>query len=129
MVADPISDFISNIKNANFAGKESVTFFHSSIKEAIADVLVREGFVKSCSKKKKNNKFDIELSYNADKSPKIKEVKRMSKPSRRMYVNASEVTPFKNGYGRVFLTTSKGIMTDKDIKKEKIGGEILFKIW
>jgi small subunit ribosomal protein S8 len=129
MVTDPISDLIINIKNANFAGKESISIFHSKLKEAIAEVLVKEGYVKAVSKKKKSNKFDITLAYDANGKSKIREISRMSKPSRRMYFGADEIKPFKNGYGRVIISTSKGIVTDKEAKKQKLGGETLFKIW
>ncbi len=129
MVADPISNFIINIKNANFAGKESVSIFHSNLKEAIADLMVKEGFIKAVSKKKKTNKFDITLAYAENGKAKIREIQRISKPSKRVYFGAGEIKPFKNGYGRVILSTSKGVMTDKEAKKQKLGGELLFKIW
>jgi len=129
MVTDPISDLIIKIKNANFAGKESVSIFHSKLKEAVAEVMVKEGFVKAVSKKKKTNQFDITLAYTEDGKAKIREIKRVSKPSRRIYFGADEIKPFKNGFGRVILSTSKGIMTDKEAKKQKLGGEILFKVW
>ena len=129
MVADPISNFIINIKNANFAGKESVSIFHSNLKEAIADLMVKEGFIKAVSKKKKTNKFDITLAYAENGKAKIREIQRISKPSKRVYFGADEIKPFKNGYGRVILSTSKGVMTDKEAKKQKLGGELLFKIW
>lgn len=129
MVVDPISDFIISIKNANNAGKESVSVFYSKLKEAISKILLKEGFIKDFSKKKKTNKFDITLSYDKDGKARIREIERISKPSKRVYFGSDEIKPFKNGYGRIFLSTSKGIMTDKEARKENLGGEALFKIW
>jgi small subunit ribosomal protein S8 len=129
MVIDPISNFVNGIKNANTAGKETVEFYNSKIKEAIAKVLLKEGFIKEISKKKKSNRIEITLAYSEGNIPKITGIQRVSKQSKRVYENHKEIRTFLNGFGRTIFSTPKGILTDRDARKEKIGGEVLFKIW
>lgn len=129
MVIDPISNFVNGIKNANKAGKETVEFFNSKIKTAIADALSKAGYIGEISKKKKSNKIEVTLAYTEDKEPKITGIERVSKQSRRVYESYKEIRPFMNGFGRSFFSTPKGILTDKEARKEKVGGEVLFKIW
>lgn len=130
MVTDPISDLIIKIKNGNNAGLDTIIIPHSNLKEAVANLLAKEGFVGAVTKRKrKEHKFmEIGLVYEG-KSPKINGVQRISKPSRRLYWNVREIKPFKNGYGVYVFSTPKGILTDKEAKKQNVGGEILFKIW
>lgn len=128
MVTDPIADFIIRIKNAGKAGKESVLLPYSKVKEAIANVLVSEGYLKSVSKKKNNSALELVLNYHNGES-KIKEVERISKTSRRVYCGFEDIHPMKGGFGKTIFSTPKGILTDRQAIKEKVGGEILFKIW
>ena len=101
---------------------------YSKLKEAIGNLLVDSGYIKSVSKKKKNNTLEVEL--NSKKSAKfIMGVIRVSKPSRRIYEKAGTIYPFRRGFGMAVISTSKGLMTDKQAIKEKVGGEVLFKIW
>jgi len=127
---DPISDMIVQIKNASAAHKESVVLPYSKLKLAILDTLMKEGFVKSFGKKgKKVVKFiEVALAYENDE-PKIHEVQRISKSSRRVYQKAKDIRGVKNGFGILVLSTPKGIMSDKMARAEKVGGEALFKIW
>ena len=127
---DPISNMIVQIKNAGVVGRESVVLPYSKIKENIANVLVKEGFVKSVEKKshKGHPALSIEL-FIENRTPKVKGVKRISKTSKRIYKKSSELRPIKNGYGLLVLSTPKGIMSGKDARKEKLGGEVLFSIW
>ena len=127
MVTDTIGDFINRLKNANFVGKDIVSMYSSKKKEAIADALVRAGFVKSFSKNGKM--MEVVLSYKSDKSSKIKGVQRISKPSRRIYQGSKDIKPFKSGFGAVIFSTPAGILSNKEASKQKVGGEILFKIW
>ncbi len=129
MVTDTIGDLIIQVKNANRVGKESISLYSSTIKESIAKALERAGFVKSVSKSKNGKMLEIALSYKYDKTPKVTGVQRISKPSRRIYKGSAELKPFKNGFGSVIVSTPKGILTDKEAVKEKIGGEVMFKIW
>lgn len=129
MVTDKIGDLIIRIKNANLVKKESISLYSSKLKEAVAKALVSAGFVKSVSKTKNGKELVIELSYKADKTPRIENVQRLSKPSRRIYKTFSEIKPFKNGFGATIFSTPKGILSDKEARKEKVGGEAMFRIW
>lgn len=127
---DPIADMIIRLKNASISKKESVVLPYSQLKLAILDVLLKEGFVKSFGKKgKKVVKFiEVGLAY-TDGRPKITGVDRVSKTSKRIYQKAKDIRSVKSGYGALILSTPKGIMSDKTARKEKVGGEALFKIW
>ena len=129
MVTDIIGDFIIRIKNANLAGKESVSVYSSRNKAAIADVLLRTGYIKSFINNGTGKTIDVVLNYKSDKSPKITDVQRISKPSRRVYQKSSEIRPFKSGFGATILSTPAGILSNREAVKQKVGGEILFKIW
>ena len=127
---DPIADMIVRIKNASDAEKKSVVFPYSKLKLAILETLMKEGFIKSFSKKgKKIAKFiEVVLVYE-DGMPKIQDVERVSKASKRIYYKAKNVKKVKNGFGAMILSTPKGIMTDKMAREANMGGEALFKIW
>ena len=128
MVTDPVSDLIIRLKNAGKVKKESVFLPYSKLKEAIATVLVAEGYLKSVSKKKTSPVLEVVLNYHNGES-KIKEVERVSKPSRRIYKGFEDIHPNKGGFGKSIFSTPKGILTDRQAIKEKVGGELMFKIW
>jgi small subunit ribosomal protein S8 len=128
MVTDPVSDLIIQIKNAGKVRKESVLLPYSKLKEAIANVLVAEGYLKSASKKKTSPTLELVLNYHNGES-KVKEVQRISKPSRRIYKGFEDIHPMKGGFGKTIFSTPKGILTDRQAIKERVGGEVLFKIW
>lgn len=128
MVTDPVSDLIIRLKNAGKVRKESVLLPYSKLKEAIANVLVAEGYLKSVTKKKTAPVLEVVLNYQNGES-KIKEVQRISKPSRRIYKGFADIHPMKGGFGKTLFSTPKGILTDRQAIKEKVGGEVLFKIW
>jgi len=127
---DPIADMITRIKNAQISGQSSAIFPYSKMKFDLAMILQKEGFLKNVSKKGKKitKSIEVELVYEDDR-PKISGVERVSKPSRRMYVESRNIKPVKNNLGRLIISTSKGLMTDSEARKSKIGGEALFKIW
>ena len=127
---DQIADLLNRIKNAGTAGQKVAVAPHSTFKEAIVALLQKEGFVKAFSKKgKKVGKFlEVELAFVGDE-PRIKGVLRISRPSKRVYVKSGESRSVRQGYGMLVLSTPKGIMGDKEARKEKVGGEALFKIW
>jgi small subunit ribosomal protein S8 len=129
MVTDIIGDFIIRIKNANLANKEVVSMYSSKNKVAVADALARAGYIKSFSKNSTDKMLDIVLNYKSDKSAKITGVERISKPSRRIYQGSSEIKPFKNGFGAIIISTPNGVLSNKEAVKQKVGGEVLFKIW
>lgn len=130
MVTDPISDLIIRIKNAGPVRKETVTLSYSKLKHAIAEVLKNHKFVSSVEVKGKGieSTLEIGVAYDGIK-PRVSGVERVSKSSRRIYKGATEIASVKNGFGSLILSTSKGIMTDKEARKAKVGGEALFKIW
>lgn len=118
------------IKNANRALRESVVFPHSKFTFAIAQKLSKEGFVGAITTKTRKGRpvFEVAL-LSTERQPKITDIERVSKLSRRMYAGFADVQPVKNGRGVLLLSTPKGILTDKEARKEHVGGEVLFSIW
>lgn len=131
MTTDPIANMIISLKNAAQVQKETVVVPFSNIKLAIARCLEQNGYLTQSQKKtEKKNMPVIEMKLKLDHlGAAIHEVKRVSKPSRRVYKALKELTPVKNGTGILVLSTPKGIMSDKEAKKEQVGGEALFMIW
>ena len=127
---DQISNMIIMLKNGGMAGKESVAFPYSKLKNAIALCLEKEGYVSSVAKKTKKGQpmLEVGLIY-VDKKPKVKEVERISKQSRRVYFGMKDINTVRNGSGLLVLSTPKGILSGKEARKEQVGGEALFKIW
>ena len=127
---DPIADMIIRMKNASDSRKESVVFPCSKLRLPILECLMKEGFIQYFGKKgKKAVKFiEVVLSYQDD-LPRISNVTRMSKSSKRIYNKSKDIRKVKNGIGVLILSTSKGIMTDRQAREANIGGEALFKIW
>ncbi len=128
MVTDPIADLITRLKTAGKVHKETVVLPYSKLKEAIAKVLVAEGYLKSASQKKTSSNLEVVLNYHNGEC-KIQEVQRISKPSRRIYKGFEDIHPMKGGFGKTIFSTPKGILTDRQAIREKVGGEVLFKIW
>ncbi|MEK7176100.1 MAG: 30S ribosomal protein S8 [Patescibacteria group bacterium] len=127
---DNISNMIIAIKNAGFAGHESVNVPYSKLKNSIALVLKKEGFLKSSEIRAEKGKKVLAISlFSENRIPKIKGIERISKPSKRIYKKASEMRPVKSGYGALIVSTSAGIMSGKEARKSKLGGEALFSIW
>ncbi len=118
------------MKNGSLAGKESISVPFSKMKEAIAACLKEEGYIKDFSKKVKKGQplLEIGLIY-TDKQPKITEVERVSKQSRRVYFGMSDIHSVRNGSGLLVMSTPKGILSGKRARKEQVGGEALFKMW
>jgi len=130
MVTDPISDFIIRIKNSSDAKKSSVIVSYSKYAESVAHALKKAGYISKVEKKGKDFTRDLELSLiYSDNGPRIHGAERISKPSRRIYLKSSDIRMYRSGFGNSFISTSKGIMTDVEAKKNKVGGEVLFKIW
>ena len=127
---DSISNMIIVMKNGSIAGKESVAVPYSKMKNAIALCLKKEGYVTEISKKVKKGQplLEMGLVY-VDKKPKITEVERVSKQSRRVYFGMKDIHSVRNGTGLLVLSTPKGIMSGKEARKEQVGGEALFRIW
>lgn len=127
---DQIANMMNMIKNANRAEHEVASFPYSKIKHSIADCLLKEGYISSVNKKMKKGFpiLEVGLVY-VDGTPKVTGVERISKSSRRVYKGVKDIKSVRNGYGTMVLTTPKGILTDKQARKEMVGGEALFKIW
>jgi small subunit ribosomal protein S8 len=129
---DPIGDLITKIKNANGAGHATVVVPYSKMKAAVLEVLEKEGYVKGISKKGKkvNKAIEVGLVYDEErKAPRITGVERVSKLSKRVYQKSKDIRAVRSRFGTLILTTPKGILTDKEARAEKVGGEALFKIW
>ncbi|MEI8174809.1 MAG: 30S ribosomal protein S8 [bacterium] len=127
---DSISNMLIVMKNGSLAGKATVSFPYSKIKNAIAECLKKEGYISSISKKIKNNQpiLEVGLIYK-DENPRISEVERVSKQSRRVYFGMKDIHKVRNGSGLLVLSTPKGILSGKDARHEQVGGEALFMIW
>jgi len=127
---DPISDMLTIIRNAQAVRKETVNVPFSNLKYEIAKVLEKEGFLKKVGKqgKKTRKKIEIILKYDSG-APVISGLKRISKPGQRIYKKRREIKRVKGGYGKTIISTSKGLMTDREAKKQKLGGEIICEIW
>ena len=130
MITDPISNFIVSIRNASDARKTSVEVPYSALKESIAHVLAKGGYLSTIEKKGKKavKTLEVGIVY-MGAEPRIQGVERISKPSRRIYQKAKDIRMFKSGFGNTVLSTPKGILLDIDARKHKVGGEVLFKIW
>lgn len=129
-MVDTIAQLIIGLKNGNKAGKVSVAFPYSKFREAILESLKSAGFVGPISKKGKKvvKSLEVELKYE-NGQPKIEDVQQVSKYSRRVYVKSDKANSVRNGYGVLLVSTPNGILTDKEARKQKVGGEALFKIW
>lgn len=127
---DPISDMLTRIRNGQAASKKFITMPASQKKMKIANLLVEEGFIKSCSTDEADAKpvMKIELKYAGNK-PVIDSVKRISKPSRRIYRSSQDLPKVQGGFGIAVVSTSKGVMTDRAARKLGIGGEIICEIY
>lgn len=128
---DSISNLIITIKNASTRGLESVSIPFSNMSLAILEVLEKEGYVSTIKKvgKKVSKTLEVGIVYDEEHRPRVSGVLRVSKFSKRTYSGFKELRPVKSGYGKMILTTPKGIMTDIEAKKQRVGGETLFKIW
>lgn len=127
-------DFLIRIKNAAHAGRESVTAPFSNMDLAIAKLLVAEGYLKSADKRVIGRKNFIEavIAYEEGargKKPVLTDFKFTSKPSRHIYSGYRELKPVRQRFGTAFVSTPKGVLTAKDAKREKVGGEYLFEVW
>jgi len=127
---DPIADFINRIKNASAAGLASTNVPSSKMAAAIAEILKKKGFIKSFTLPKTTQKtIEVEIAYKEGGEPQVLGARRVSKLSRRVYRKAKDLRPIRRGFGTAILSTPKGLMTDIEARKAKLGGEVLFEIW
>ena len=127
---DSISNMIIMMKNGSLANLASVSIPYSKMKEAILDCLKKEGYVGEYSKKVKKGQpvLEVNLIY-TDSKPRISEVERISKQSRRVYYGMKDIHSVRSGSGLLVLSTPKGILSGKVARKEQVGGEALFRLW
>ena len=128
---DPIADMLTRIRNANTAKHQTVDIPASNMKKSIADILVKEGYIKSVEeiKDEKQGILRVTLKYQENGERVISGLKRISKPGLRIYASKDELPQVLNGLGTALISTSKGIKTDKEARKENLGGEVLAYIW
>ncbi len=129
--SDPIGDMIARIKNAQVRNHKKIELPSSNFKIKIADVLKNEGFIIDYTiEKKESNKTDlkINLKYNSG-SPVISQIERISKPGRRIFSSAASLPRINNGLGIAIISTPKGVMSDIDARKQKLGGEVICKVF
>lgn len=130
-ITDVIADMLTRIRNANSAKHESVDIPASSVKKAIADILVEEGYINGYQiiEDGKQGIIRVSLKYGAGKKRVIQGLRRVSKPGLRIYTSCEDMPRVMNGLGVAIISTSKGIMTDKKARKQNIGGEVLAFVW
>ena len=131
-MSDPIADMLTRIRNANTAKHDTVDIPASKMKLAIADILLKEGYVKAVDVVEEGTfkTIKITLKYGANKNEKILTgLKRISKPGLRVYASKDELPKVLGGLGTAIISTNKGVLTDKEARKENVGGEVLAFVW
>jgi small subunit ribosomal protein S8 len=132
MLTDPIADMLARIRNATTSFKETVDVPASNFKERLANVLLQEGYVKSVERVQGDNGFPvirIGLKYGPKREQVIKHIQRVSRPGRRAYVAKSDLPRIHRGLGVAVVSTSRGLMVDRDARKLGVGGEVVCEIW
>lgn len=131
VMTDPIADMLTRIRNANVVRHEKLELPASKIKQEIADILKREGYVRDYEVVEDNKQgvLRIFLKYGPNNERVITGLKRISKPGRRVYAKADEVPRVLNGLGTAVVSTSRGVLTDKEARSQAVGGEVLAYIW
>jgi small subunit ribosomal protein S8 len=130
-MTDPIADLLTRIRNAQRAGLEKIELPSSKLKVAVCELLKSEGFVNEVSARTDGVHaiLTVGLKYDGQKRPAISEIKRLSKPGLRRYVKHTEIPKVMNGLGIAVLSTSQGILVDREARKKHLGGELLATVW
>ena len=127
---DPIADLLTRIRNASMVGKTEVRVPTSKLKQVVADKLVKTGYLADAKVEDGKPRGTLVITINhAGENPVFTELKRISKPGRRMYVKSTEIPKVKQGRGIVLVSTSKGVVTGREATKQKLGGELLLEIY
>jgi small subunit ribosomal protein S8 len=131
MHSDPIADLLTRIRNGSSARLATVDIPHSTIKEAIVKILKAEGMINDyeISKEAKFPNLRIHLRYDAKRQPVMRQIKRISKPGLRIYKAATELTPVRSGLATQIVSTNRGMMTDREARKQRLGGEVVCEVW
>jgi small subunit ribosomal protein S8 len=133
MMTDPIADMLTRLRNANTAFHDEVLMPSSKLKEALAKILEREGYIAGWDVSKDahrpGNQLKIELKYTPDRKRTISGLKRVSKPGLRVYMGSQDVPRVLGGMGIAILSTNQGLMTDREARQRRVGGEVLCQVW
>jgi len=131
MTTDPISDLLARLKNGALRRHEMVAVPASKLKRAILEILRREGYIDGVEDGEQSGHpmLNVRLRYVSDGKPMITGLQRISKPGRRVYIGSMDIAKVRNGIGMSILSTSKGLMTDQDSRRQKLGGEVLCSVW
>lgn len=131
MMTDPLGDMLTRIRNASRVLHAQTRCPSSKLKVAVAEVLLKEGFISGLSVEENDKKAELvmDLRYDGAGHSMIDSIQRVSKPGRRIYVGASEVESVRNGLGMSILSTSKGVMCDRDARAQNVGGEVICEVW
>jgi small subunit ribosomal protein S8 len=132
-MTDPIADMLTRLRNANVAFHDDCIMPSSKVKVALAKILVREGYVEDFSveddPERPGNKLRIAMKYTSERERTISGIRRVSKPGLRVYTKATDVPRVLGGMGIAILSTNQGLMTDREARQRKVGGEILCHVW
>jgi small subunit ribosomal protein S8 len=132
MLTDPISDMLTRIRNAAMARHDRVTLPASKLKKSVAAILVNEGYVASVQNEAGEDgreAITLVLKYGRDRVPAIEGIRRVSRPGRRVYVACKDIHKVRQGLGISVLSTSRGLMSDREARKQGVGGELLCEVW
>ena len=131
MYTDPISDMLTRIRNANTALHPATTMPSSKLKEEIARILSEEGYIDSwkIAQGDVETELTVELRYDSDRKRVLQGIQRISKPGHRVYSGATDIERVRGGIGVSIVSTSEGVMTDRDARRRNVGGEVLCKVW
>lgn len=128
---DTIADFLTRIRNAGLAKHDKVDMPSSNMREGLAKILQENGYIRSfkVAKDNKQGMMRVYLKYDEKGSPAISSIERVSKPSRRIYVKADSIPAVRSGFGMAILSTNRGVMSSESAQTQKLGGELLCRIW
>ncbi|MDP3964386.1 MAG: 30S ribosomal protein S8 [bacterium] len=130
MMTDPIADMLTQIRNGLMVDKTEVVLPHSKLKQAIAEALQREGYIEAVKKSDTAPmNLHIILKYTSQRRPAIESIKRVSKPGRRVYASWDKMPRVLNNYGIAIVSTSRGLLTNREARKQKVGGEIICEVY
>ncbi len=129
MMTDPIADMLTRIRNAGLARHDKTLVPASSLKKNIAEILKSEGFISEIRELPEQRALEITLKYGRNRESVIDGIRRVSRPGRRVYVSHDDIPRVLSGLGVSILSTSRGVMSDKDARRQKVGGELLCEVW
>jgi small subunit ribosomal protein S8 len=132
-MTDPIADFLSRIRNGIHSRRQTISAPASTVKEKLAEILKQEGYISGFSVKtiegQAQGQIEVELKWDKSNRNAIEGIERYSRPGQRSYAKAHEIPKVRNGLGIAVLTTSRGLMTDREARKQSLGGEIICAVW